>query len=258
MMLTLNKNAPVPLYFQVAESIRDRIAKNLYRRETPIPTEIQLQEEYDVSRETVRKAINELVVEGLLEKIRGKGTYVAAPKIVHRIGSIYGSSEEIIARGMRPSTKFLEKSEIVPSDVIREEMGLTPSDTVVRVRRLRYAEDKPVAILISYLPAELVPDIARIDFVNGSLYKTLEDVYHLVLAEADEVIEALSIGEKEAGLLEIKINSPVLVVNRLTYLDNMRVIEKLVALYRSDAFKYQVKLQGRTNGRHVSNMPFKG
>ena len=254
----LNKNIPMPLYFQVAESIRNKIAQNVYRQDEPIPTEIQLQEEYGVSRETVRKAVNDLVAEGLVEKVRGKGTYVAGPKIVHRIGRIYGSAEEIIARGMIPETKFLEKTEFSPPESMRTEMGLNPSDLVVKVRRLRYANNKPVAILTSYLSADIVPGLAETEFVNGSLYKTLEDVYHLVLYEADEVIEAASVGEQDADQLEIKENSPVLVVKRLTYLDDMRVIEKLIALYRSDAYKYQVKLKGRTTGQHISNRPMNG
>jgi GntR family transcriptional regulator len=254
----LKKKTPVPLYFQVAESIRKKIVKNVYERGTPIPTEIQLQEEYDVSRETVRKAVNELVAEGLLEKVRGKGTYVAEPKIVYRVGSIYGFNEEIVARGMVPSTWFLEKVEIVPPPTMREEMKLGESEMVVKVRRLRYANNKPVVLLTSYLPAKQVPGIVETEFINGSLFKTLEEVYHLVLNEADEVIEAISIGEEEAHILDVKVNSPVLVVHRLTYLDDMSVIEKLVALYRIEAFKYQVKLKGRTTGQHLSNIPIKG
>jgi len=255
MMSLLNKNIPVPLYYQVAESIRQNIAQNVYQPGQPIPTEVKLQEEFNVSRETVRKAVNDLVAEGLVEKIRGKGTYVAQYKIAHRIGSIYGCTEEIIVRGMVPTTKFLETIEFIPPESMRHEMGLSTSVQVAKISRLRYANNKPVAILTSYVPTDLAPDIAHIKFINDSLYKTLEGVYHLVLSEADEVIEAGSVGEKEANILEIEDDSPVLVVKRLTYLENMRVIEKLIALYRSDAYKYTVKLKGRATGQRLSNSP---
>ncbi len=240
----INKNVPMPLYYQVSEAIRQRIAQDIYQPGQPIPTEIQLQEEFNVSRETIRKAVSNLVTEGLIDKVRGKGTFVAQPKIVHRIGSIYGSTEEIVARGRIPGTTFLEKSEFSPPDNMRQEMGLKASQLVAKVKRLRCADNKPVAILTSYLPLDLVPNITRTEFIDGSLYKTLEGVYHLILSEADEVIEAGSVGEQEAGLLKIKKNSPILVVKRLTFLDNLRVIEKLMAFYRSDVFKYQVKLKG--------------
>lgn len=245
MMSTVSKKSPLPLYYQVAESIRQKIAQSIYQRGQLIPTETQLQKEYGVSRETVRKAVNDLVLEGLVKKIHGKGTFVSDLKIVHRISSIYGSSDEIIARGMTPTTKFLEKQEFDPPDKMRKEMGLNDSERVAKIRRLRYADDNPVAILTSYLPAALTPDIVNTDFVNGSLYSTLEKVYRLTLDEADEEIEASSAGKDDARLLKIEPNSPILIVNRLTYLDNMRAIEKLVALYRSDAFKYKVRLKGR-------------
>lgn len=256
MMSLLNKSIPIPLYYQLVENIRNKIAQNVYVRGQMIPTELQLQEEYGVSRETVRKAIHTLVAEGLIEKIRGKGTFVAGLKIVHRIGSIYGSSDEIRARGMIPTTKFLEKTEFLPPKPMRDELKLNPTSTVAKVRRLRYADNKPVAILTSYIPMELAPGIIQTEFVNGSLYSTLENIFHLTLFEADEIIEAGSADdEQEARLLKIKTRSPVLVVNRLTYLDNMRPIEKLVAIYRSDAFKYQVKLKGRIPVQPLSGKP---
>jgi len=95
----------------------------------------------------------------------------------------------------------------------------------------------------------LVPDLARVKFRNNSLYKTLEEIYHLTLSEGDEIIEAGSIRGKDANWLQIRRGAPILVVRRLTYLDNGRVIEKLTALYRSDKFKYQVKLKGRPEHR---------
>ncbi len=249
MTLLLNKNNPMPLYYQVAEIIRQRIVQNVYQIGQTIPTEILIQEEFGISRETARKAVSVLITEGLVEKIRGKGTYVTAPKIVHRIGSVYGSFEEIIAQGMIPSTKFLKIIEFPPPKSMRSEMQLNDSVEVVKVKRLRYANDNPAAILTSYLPVDLVPGLAQVNFSNESLYQTLEKNYHLTLSEADEIIEADSVDEKEARLLKIKKNSPVLVVKRITYLENMRVIEKLIAMYRSDIFKYRVKLKGRIIGQ---------
>ena len=247
--MSIDKNSLLPLYHQVEESIRQDIANRIYLPGQSIPTELELQEKFNVSRETVRKAVNNLVSAGLVEKRKGVGTFVTHPKIVHRIGHIYGSHEEILARGMIPSTIFIEKREIEPSESMRQEMALGNGATVIKVKRLRLVNEEPVAILSSYLPKDLVPDLARVKFKNNSLYKTLEEIYHLTLSEGDEIIEAGSIRNNDADLLQTRRRAPILVVRRLTYLDNARVIENLTALYRSDKFKYQVKLKGRPEHR---------
>ena len=239
------KNTLIPLYYQVEESLRQDITKKVYAQGDPIPTEIELQKQFSVSRETVRKAVNNLVLSGLVEKKRGIGTFVCGQKIVHRIGHLYSSSDEILARGLTPGTIFIEKKEIVLSGTKRREMQLKKGINVIKIKRVRFANGEPVAILSSYVAKDLVPDIARIEFVNDSLYKTLEGIYHLNLSEGDEIIEAGSVKGNDAKLLKIESGSPVLVVKRLTYLDNMQVIEKLTAIYRSDRYKYQVKLKGR-------------
>jgi len=247
--MSVDKNSLLPLYHQVEASIRKDIANRIYLPGQSIPTELELQEQFNVSRETVRKAVNNLVFAGLVEKRKGVGTFITHPKIVHRVGHVYGSYEEIVARGTIPGTTFIEKKEITPPDPMRQEMVLEKGAAVIKIKRLRLANDEPVAILSSYLPADLVPGLARVDFINDSLYHTLEQIYHLTLSEGDEIIEAGSIRGKDANRLQIRKDSPILVVKRLTYLDNSRVIEKLTALYRSDKFKYRVKLKGRPEHR---------
>lgn len=246
--MTLN-DKHMPLYFQLQEAIRNKIARGVYKPDEPIPTELELQKEYEVSRETVRKAINDLVLAGLVEKRRGKGTFVARPKIIHRIGRVYSSTEEVIARGMEPGTRFIKIEKMFPPDYIREEMNLGQGDEVFHAKRLRLADHEPVAILVSYLPSDLVPDLSEIEFVNNSLYRTLEEHYGLVLRDCDEIIEAGLVDKEDAKLLNIPTSRPVLVVNRTTYLNTGRVIEKLIAFYRSDRFKYMVRLEGRYRGQ---------
>ncbi len=249
--MSVDKNSLIPLYHQVETSIRKDIANKIYLSGQSIPTELELQKKFSVSRETVRKAVINLVNAGLVEKKKGVGTFVNFPKIVHRVGHIYGSYEEIVARGTIPTTNFIEKKEIKPPTQVQKAMKLEAGATVIKIKRLRLINNEPVAILCSYLPTDLVPELDRIEFENNSLYHTLEKNYNLTLSEGDEIIEAGSIGSKDANRLQIKKGSPILVVKRLTYLDNHRVIEKLTALYRSDKFKYQVKLKGRPERPHL-------
>jgi GntR family transcriptional regulator len=244
-MMTIDRHSLLPLYHQVEESLRGDIANGVYQPDQSIPTEIALQKKYDVSRETVRKAVNNLVLVGVVEKRKGVGTFVTRPKIVHRLGKLYSSTEEILNRGMTPGTTFIEKKQIRPSDSMRRQMKIMKGTNVIKIKRVRFVNEEPVAILSSYLPEDLVPGLVRVKFRNNSLYRTLEEVYDLRLTEGDEVIEAGSIGRKDAVLLQIRKGTPILVVKRLAYLDNSLVIEKLTALYRSDKFEYQVKLRGR-------------
>ncbi len=243
--MTILNGKHTHLYYQLQEAIRSKISKGIYKPDDALPTELELQREYSVSRETVRKAVNELVAIGLIEKRRGKGTYVSKPKITHRIGRVYSSTEEMIVRGMKPGTEFIEASEVSPPDFICEEMGLKPGCEVIIAKRLRLANGEPVAILRSYLPADLVPNLHEIEFVDNSLYHTLEEKYGFELSDCDEVIEAGLVGKEDAKLLNISTQQPVLVVKRLTRLNNGRVIESLLAYYRSDRFKYRVRLEGR-------------
>jgi GntR family transcriptional regulator len=244
-MLSIDKQSPIPLYHQVEEAIGRDIAQKLYHPDQSIPTEGELQKAFGVSRETVRKAVNNLVLSGVLEKRRGVGTFVTRPKIVHRLGQLYSSTEEIVARGMTPGTTFIEKKKIRSSQDMQRQMGLEKGVDVIKVKRVRSVNGEPVAILRSYLPEDLVPNLTKTAFKDDSLYRTLEDIYGLRLIEADEVIEAGSMKGKDSDLLKTRKGSPVLVVKRLAYLDNSRIIEKLIALYRSDKFEYQVKLRGR-------------
>ena len=248
-MTSINRESLLPLYHQVEESIRQDIANRLYLPGQSIPTELELQEKFNVSRETIRKAVANLVLAGLLEKRKGVGTFVAHHKIVHRLGRLYGSTEEILARGTVPGTKFIARKEINPSHTMLREMNLEKGARVIKIKRLRLIDEEPVAILSSCLPKDLVPDLIQVKFKNNSLYMTLEDVYGFSLGEGDEVIEAGSIGKKDANLLKIGEKTPILVVKRLTSLVDGRVVESLTALYRSDKFKYEVKLRGRPEHR---------
>ncbi|NIM97713.1 MAG: UTRA domain-containing protein [candidate division Zixibacteria bacterium] len=248
-MSYITRDKPIPLYFQLEEILRQKIVNKVYLPGQPIPAETQLVEEYDVSRITVRKAVDNLVLSGLLTRKRGVATYVAEPKITHRIGSIYSSTEEILARGLTPGTEFLEKNRIDPPDYIRRELALDENAKAFRLKRLRFANNEPVAILTSYVPEELAPGLISNEFTENSLYRTLEQRYNLKLSECDEYIEAQIIRGDDARLLGLGNSGPVLAVKRLTYLDSSRAIESLIALYRSDRYKYQVKLKGRAEGR---------
>jgi len=241
----------IPLYYQVEEDLRKKIYDGVYNTGQPLPSEKELIKIYGVSRLTIREAVNRLVLQGLVKKEQGKGTFIAEPKVAHRVGSLFSSGEEFLARKFEIKTKVLLLKRIKPDKVIREKLKISDDEEVIFLNRLRYADNKPATLIESYLPYRYVEGIESIDFTKCFLYRTLEDHFKLQLYEAEECIEAINIDFKSSNLLELEIGTPLLLIKRLTYLIDGKIIEYDKVLYRSDIFEYHVKLEGRGQGRLV-------
>jgi GntR family transcriptional regulator len=236
---------PIPLYFKVEEALKNRIHNGEYEVGEPIPTEPELQKEFGVSRLTVREAIKRLVTYGLLEIRRGKGTFVAKPNIYHRVGFLMSPSEEILLRNYELITKVIEMKIINANGFIANQLKIDINEEVFFLERLRYANDIPAQLIISYLPYSYVSKMETINFTDNYLYKTLEEHYKYYLEEADETIEATKADSEVSKLLEIEIQTPILVTKRSTFLKNGAVIEYNNIFYKPNLLNYNIKLKGR-------------
>jgi len=216
-----------------------------------LPSERDLMQIYNVSRLTVREAINRLVAQGMVKKKQGKGTFVNEPTTEHMVGSLNSSSEVFLLKNYVVKTKVIASKVTDPTPEIRQklQMSTDESEKIFFLERVRYANHKPVAHIKCYLPYGPIENIENIDFAVAALYRTLEDYYRLELYEAYEVIEAASVGKQSAALLEIEPGAPVLLNERTAYLKDGRVIEYEKVFYRSDIFKYHNKLirRGRSD-----------
>jgi len=216
-----------------------------------LPSERDLMQIYNVSRLTVREAINRLVAQGMVKKKQGKGTFVNEPTTEHMVGSLNSSSEVFLLKNYVVKTKVIASKVTDPTPEIRQklQMSTDESEKIFFLERVRYANHKPVAHIKCYLPYGPIENIENIDFSVAALYRTLEDYYRLELYEAYEVIEAASVGKISAALLEIEPGAPVLLNQRTAYLKDGRVIEYEKVFYRSDIFKYHNKLirRGRSD-----------
>jgi len=240
-----------PLYYQVEEGLRKKIYDGVYNTGQSLPSEKELIEIYGVSRLTVREAVNRLVLKGLVKKEQGKGTFVAEPKVEHRVGFLFSAGEEFLARKFKIKTKVLQFKRIKPNKIIRHKLKISGDEEVVFLNRLRYADNKPATLIESYLPYSYVEGIESIDFTRFFLYRTLEDHFKLQLYEAEECIEAVNTDFRSSNLLKLERGTPLLLVKRVTYLIDGKIIEYDKVLYRSDIFEYHVKLEGRGQGRLV-------
>lgn len=236
-----------PLYYQIEMNLRKEIVAGDFKPGHLLPSERDLMNTYNVSRVTVREAINRLVVQRLVIKKQGKGTFVAKydPKHAdHMVGPLNSSSEVFLLKNYTVKTKVLESKKTAPTKEIYKKLQLEEceSEEIFYLERVRYANDTPVAHIKCYLPYGSIEGIEKINFSVATLYRTLEDYYRLELYEAYEVIEAIKADEKSARLLQLEPGDPVLLDQRKTYLKNGTIIEYEKVRYRSDIYKYHNKL----------------
>lgn len=239
----VRKTNGVPLYVQVRETLRGEYT--LLAPKTPIPTELELIERFNVSRITLRKAIDDLVVEGLLERRQGRGTFTSIPKLTHDLNAITSWTEQLRALGYNPRTSHRVCREIPAPSRVAHALNLNPSEKVIMLRRTRLAGDEPLSLMTNYIPSRLVPNISKESEMAESLYELLEQRYGLVPDRAVDTVETRSATDEESEILGVEPWSPILVVTRVSFLKNGAPLELVSAISRGDRYQYRVVLYGR-------------
>jgi GntR family transcriptional regulator len=235
--MKLERNSNVPLHTQIHDFLREDILANRLRIDSPIPSERELAEELEVSRMTVRQALNTLRKEGLIYQKRGKGTFVSSRKLDVHSRNLNGFSDEMIRRGMTPKSVVLQ---FVKKKALREtaeKLNLAEGDEVYKIERLRLADEIPMAIETTYLPAKYLPDPDAYDLGKDSLYRILEQDYGVKMYSAAEDLEAAICDDKIAELLKVKKKSPLLIVYRTVFASDNQPIEYTQSIYRADRYR---------------------
>ena len=237
----LDKSNPTPLYYQLQTIIQDDINADRLQPGDLIPTEIQLSEEYKVSRTTVRQAIMSLVMEGKLFRVKGKGTFVAEPKITQDfMQRLEPFSEQMKRLGLKAYTKVLDMSCVPPPAEVSE--VLNSKENVIRLTRLRGANDEPIVVLTTYLPLRC-SEILKEDMSKTGLYEFLAREDNLRINRVIRKVEAVAAGKYEGELLDIKIGSPIQLTTSIGYTKNSEVMEYSIARYRGDKNLFIVELR---------------
>lgn len=239
----IDRNSPVPYYAQLKEILREQIELGNWKPGSAIPGEPELCRLFDVSRTVVRQALREMAYEGLVIRKKGKGTFIAEPKISESlIQDLTGFYEDMVARGLRPLTKVL-KQEIVPASAkVAGRLAISPGDPVVEIVRLRSIQREPMLLVTTYLPSARCPNLVHADLANHSLYAYLEDECHLTLARGHRSLEAILADEQVAELLGVKKGSPLILLESVSYLTDGAPIEYFHALHRGDRSRFEVEL----------------
>jgi GntR family transcriptional regulator len=244
-MNMLDRQSPVPLYRQMRDTLWQWIESGVYKPGDILPPEAELEAQFEVSRITVRQAIAELVQEGLLERERGKGTFVREPKITQNLNQISSWAETILAMGMIARTVECLIEEVPPPSWVKRLIPVGVEENVTRIYRLRYANDEPICIMTNYILSDYVPGLVQEGLISESLYDTLEHKYHLLLGHAVETVEAKVADKKTAEKLQTYEGAPLLVVTRVTYDQNDLPFEVVTVVSRGDKYQYSATLTGR-------------
>lgn len=226
-----------PVYIQIHNQLRENIENGKWKVGQKIPAERELAADFNVSRMTLRQAIQALVDEGILERRVGAGTFVANRKVQEKMSGVTSFTELMQSSGKRASSKTISYHLTIPSQTEIEKLKLPAGEQVMRMERIRYGNDVPICYEVATVPAALVKDFSKTE-VTSSFYRTLEQKAHLYPGHAIQQISATKATEKIATYLQIKRGDPLLRMSQLSYLQDGRPFEYVHAQYVGSRFEF--------------------
>jgi DNA-binding GntR family transcriptional regulator len=236
----IDRNSPIPLYFQIAENLKQTIDDGTVKPGERLDNELDLAERLGVSRPTVRQAVQRLVEQGLVVRRRGLGTVVAAPRILRSV-ALTSLHDDLAASGRHPATTVLAACEIQAGDELALVLGLPPGAAVLSLERLRLADGTPLAIMHNYLPAGLLKGRPEDMLEKTGLYELLR-TQGVELRAGEQVIGARSATAHEAGLLQAPRATTVLTMTRTTFDAAGHLVEHGSHAYLADRYCFKMTL----------------
>ncbi|MDO5747856.1 MAG: GntR family transcriptional regulator [Actinomycetaceae bacterium] len=227
--VVIERNSDVPLHAQITEPIRQKITEGKFLPGQRFEDEITMAKRLGVSRPTVRHAFQTLVELGLVVRRRSAGTIVA-PREIHRSPVLTSLYDDLVESGHSPSTKLISYEYLHADDDIADKLGINRGDLVVKAVRLRLSDNEPLAILKNYFPDEVAP--AKDDLMRGGLYRTLGEM-GVEVTSAHQTVSARKASTEETDLLQEKRGAPVLLVQRIAFDKNGRIVECGDHIYRA-------------------------
>jgi GntR family transcriptional regulator len=239
---TLDKEISLPLHFQIKEVLLDYIS---YLSEgDPIPTEMELCGIFKVSRPTVRQAVNELVLNGLIVRRKGKGSFVAQRKIKQDFLIVLESfNDEMQSKGLVPETRLLSGSVRKSTRLVSRSLKLPRGEEIISLIRLRSINSEPIVLVNSYLPASMLPGLLQKNLEQESLYKIIERDYGYSVSYTRRMIEARLASDFEVEALRIKPMSAVHQIQTVAYTEDNIPVEFSTAVYRGDRNRFSIEVR---------------
>lgn len=241
-----DRHSPLPLYYQLKQWLTAQIRAGELRPERQIPGEHELCRRFGVSRGVVRQALGELSYEGIINRQKGRGTFVASSKVPEGLmWGLRGLADDAAARNQQVDSAVLALREVPADETVALHLELSPGAAVVELERLRSIDGEPRVLVVSYLPAYLVPGLSGKDLAGTiSLYRILRDEYRLPVVSGLRRVEATVADSRAARLLQIKRGDPLLVLRSIGYTTKRRPLDFFVAYHRGDRSAFEVHLPG--------------
>jgi GntR family transcriptional regulator len=243
--MTIAQDAP--LYSHVEAVLASEMTDGHLKVGDQLPTEDRLIERFAVSRITVRRAIQNLVIRGLVEIRRGKGTFVAAPKITQELTELSGFVEDMHALGRKPTARVMGKDVVTADMTVAGQLALNKGERVVRIRRVRLADGIPISFDETYLPLELGKKIITNNLKTEPIFSLLERKYDIPLVEAEYKLEAVVAEADVAAALRVKQGSPIFLIERTSYSTGGRPVDYEKLYYRGDLVRFATRLARRAS-----------
>lgn len=240
----LDKTIPIPLYYQLIEVIQNYI--NEHDDSFPIPTENDLCKIYEISRPTVRQAINELVTEGLIVREKGRGSFINKKKIPQDfLLNIISFNDEMQSKGLKPDTKVLAFCSRKPTPEVMKNLRIKSTDSTYFLSRLRSINGEPIVLVNTYLPSSLTKGILRKNMEKESLYHIIEHDFGYKILRTLRTLEIRKAGKYEASLLNMKEGDPIHFIQTIAFIENDTPIEFSTAYYSGERNKFTVEIRVR-------------
>ncbi|TCJ15964.1 GntR family transcriptional regulator [Rubrobacter taiwanensis] len=239
-------DSPIPYYYQLKRILAEEIEAGTYRPGDRLPGEHELCRTFGVSRTVVRQALGELEMEGLLQRRKGRGSFVAPKKVSESLfQNLTGLYEDVTARGgtLRSEVRRLERA-AAPASVAAE-LGLEEGDPVIVLDRLRFVDGVPWVVVTTYLPYGLCPQLLEEDMSEQSLYAVLEQKYGIEISYGRRSVEAAAATPAVAEALGIEEGGLILLLRSTSYGVDDRPIEHFIAHHRGDLSRFEVTLVRR-------------
>lgn len=234
----LDRTGPAPIHGQIKRWMEEQIRTGVWPARFKLKAEVDLAHDLDVSRGTVRKALSDLVAEGLLTQTHGRGTFVT-PHVVEQplADRLVTFSEDLISKGIAYETQVYEQAVTTAKGRVATLLNIAPGERVFYLKRVRQVEGEPVVFLNNYVVYAQCEGIERTDFRTERLFQVLEDGYQCKLLRGQRTFQALAASDEVAALLNMSEGDPVMHVEQLTFLEDGSVIECSDLWLRGDCFR---------------------
>lgn len=239
----IDKNTPIPMYYQLKQIILDDIHNGMLKPGDMIPAEMEITKKMGLSRTTVRQAIMELVNEGHLHRIKGKGTFIAQGKIEQEFMTrIESFNDEMLRKGYEPKTELLEQRILPANTDVAKNLNVEPGELVLKIKRLRFANKDPIVIVDTYLVAKHCSHIYDYDLSKYSLYELMSKDENTRVVKIQRSVEASVAGQYESETLCIDKGFPLQIFRSIGFNHDNTPMEYSIATYRGDKSKFKVTI----------------